>query len=172
MNELDELWAQKLAEAAENARVSGRHDIADYLELKAANDAIRRTAIGWLVDSMIQIAAEANRTFSGIAIEREDPYNFSLRGANLVGSMLRVRQGVRCMTLEAGWTRTPADGFIRGGALAVARIVHFGMPKANAELALIKRAETPAWMRVGEDNKMTEFHSDGLLEHFRVFHGI
>ena len=116
MNELDEIWAQKLAEAAENARVSGRHDVADYLALKAANDTIRRTAVGWLFDTAVQIAAEANRNLSGIAIEREDPYNFSLRGANIVGSMLRVRQGVRCMTIEAGWTRTPADGFMCGGA--------------------------------------------------------
>lgn len=171
MNELDEVWTQKLAEAAENARLSGRHDVADYLELKAANDAIRKTSVDWLFDTAVRIAAEANRELSGISVEREEPYSFSLRGANLVGSLLRLRRGLRCMTLEAGWTRTPADGFIRGGALAIARIVHFGMPKANAELALVKRSETPAWMQVSDDNRMSEFTSDGLLEHFKIFHG-
>ena len=55
-------------------------------------------------------------------MENENPHNFRLRGANLVGSLLRVRQGVRCLTVEAGWTRTPNDGFMRGGALAIARI--------------------------------------------------
>lgn len=172
MNELDELWARKLAEAAENARVSGRHDVADYLELKAANDAVRRTGVGWLFDTVVQLAAESNRALSGIAVEREDPYSFRLRGANLVGSLLRLRRGVRCMTLEAGWTRTPADGFIPGGALAVARIVHFGNRTGNAELALIKHSETPVWMRVSDSGGMGEFNSDGLREHFRLFHGI
>ena len=172
MNELDEIWAQKLAEAAENARVSGRHDVADYLALKAANDAIRRTAVGWLFDTAVLIAAEANRTHSGIAIEREDPHNFSVRGANLVGSMLRVRKGVRCMTIEAGWTRTPADGFMRGGALAIARIVHFGMPKANSEFALVRNEDAPSWVTADDDRKPEVLHSDGLLAHFRIFHQI
>jgi len=172
MNELDEIWAQKLAEAAENARVSGRHDVADYLALKAANDTIRRAAVGWLFDTAVQIAAEANRKFSGIAIEREDPHKFSIRGANLVGSMLRVRHGVRCMTIEAGWTRTPADGFMRGGALAIARIVHFGMPKANIDLSLVKREDAPVWITVAEELRSTEFNSTGLLQHFEIFHQV
>lgn len=171
MHELDEIWAQKLAIAAENARVSGRHDVADYLELKAANDELRRTGIAWLFDTVLQIAAESNRGFTGISIEREDPHNFALRGANLVGSLLRLRQGVRCMTLEAGWTRTPADGFIRGGALAAGRIIHFGLPKANAELALIKDAETPVWVTVNEAARRSDFNSSGLQEHFRIFVG-
>lgn len=172
MNELDQVWARKLAEAAENARVSGRHEVADYLELKAANDAVRRTGVGWLFDTVVQLAAESNRALSGIAIERGDPYSFSLRGANLVGSLLRLRRGVRSMTLEAGWTRTPDDGFIPGGALALARIVHFGNRAENAELALIKRSEAPVWMLVSDSSRMTELNSDGLREHFRIFHGI
>ena len=171
MHELDEIWAQKLAEAAENARVAGRHDVADYLALKAANDAIRRTAVAWLFDSLVQIAGEANRASAGIEIEREDPHSFSLRGANLVGSLFRVREGVRCLTLEAGWPRTPSDGFMRGGALAIARIVHFGMPKAGAELSLVKREDKPAWVVNVEGVASREFDSATLLEHFRIFHG-
>src|SRR5436305_2498739 len=108
MNELDEIWSQMLADAEARARASGRHDVADYLALKASNDQIRERSIRWLFDSIIEFAAHANRREQAIAIEREDPHNFSFRGANLVGSLLRIRQGVRCLTLEAGWTRTPA----------------------------------------------------------------
>jgi hypothetical protein len=171
MHELDEVWSQMLAEAIENARVSGRHDVADYLALKASNDLIRQTSVKWLFDVMIEIVSEANRTYSNVAIEREDPHNFTHHGANMVGSLLRVRQGVRCLTLEAGWTRTPKDGFMRGGALAFARITHFGFPKANAELILARRDDVPVWNLAGEKNSSGDFGSDGLREHFQVFTG-
>src|SRR5258708_2724334 len=111
MNELDEVWSQMLAEATEKARVSGRHDVADYLALRASNDQIRERSVSWLFDTIIEFATDAARRLPSIAIERVDPYNFSFRSANLVGSMLQVRHGVRCLTLEAGWTRTPTDGF-------------------------------------------------------------
>jgi hypothetical protein len=172
MNELDELWSQMLAAALENAKASGRHDVAEYLSLKAANDVLRQTAVRWLFDSMVEIAAEANRRHSGIAIDRVDPHNFQHRGSNIVGSMLRVRQGVRCLTIEAGWTRTPNDGFMRGGALAFARIRHFGIPKSNEELRLIKKEETPVWAAEISDNALRDFDSHSLLEHFRIFLGV
>jgi hypothetical protein len=44
MNELDQLWSEKLSTAIDNARKTGRGDLADYLELKAANDAVRQAA--------------------------------------------------------------------------------------------------------------------------------
>lgn len=172
MNELDELWSHMLSEALETARASGRHDVADYLSLKAANDALRQTAVHWLFDSLIEIADEANRRHAGIAIDRVDPHNFRHRGSNIVGSMLSVRQGVRCLTIEAGWTRTPNDGFMRGGALAFARIRHFGMSKANAELMLIKKDTAPAWAVETGENTMLEFDSHALREHFRIFLGV
>lgn len=171
MNELDELWSQLLSAALENARVSGRSDVADYLELKASNDALRQTAVRWLFDSLIEIAGDANRLHSAIAVERIDPHNFQHRGSNIVGSMLRIRQGVRCLTVEAGWTRTPSDGFMRGGALAFARVRHFGMPKSNDELMLINRENVPFWTVVIEENVVREFDSDALREHFRIFLG-
>lgn len=171
MNELDEMWAKMLSQALENAQVSGRHDVAEYLNLKAANDAIRQTGVRWLFDTLIEIAGDANRTNLSVSIERDDTHNFSYRGANLVGSLLRFRHGVRCMTVEVGWTRTPADGFMRGGALAFARITHMGMPKANADLSLIKSEESPVWQLMLEEKDMNIFRSESLRGHFRIFIG-
>ncbi len=171
MNELDEMWSKMLSQALENARVSGRHDVAEYLNLKAANDAIRQTGVRWLFDTLIEIAGDANRTNLSVSIERDDPHNFSYRGANLVGSLIRFRHGVRCLTVEAGWTRTPADGFMRGGALAFARLTHMGMPKANAELWLIKSEESPVWQLMLEGKGVHMYRSESLRDHFRIFTG-
>lgn len=158
-----------LAEAGENARASGRHSVAEYLALKATNDQIRERSVRWLFDSIIEIAANANRRNPTIEIEREEPHNFTFRGANMVGSLLRVRQGVRCMTLEAGWTRTPGDGFMRGGALAFARIRHFGITKANAELWLMSAGELPLWLAANDKNADETVDSPALQRHFRIF---
>ena len=50
MNELEKVRAQKLGEALEKAKAEGRTDVAEYLALKASNDAIRTASINWLVD--------------------------------------------------------------------------------------------------------------------------
>lgn len=171
MNELDEVWSQMMREAIGNARGSGRHDVADYLTLKASNDAIRTAAVKWLFDSLIEIAGQANRENSAISIEREEPHNFSHHGSNMVGSLLRVRQGVRCITLEAGWTRTPGDGFMRGGALAFARITHFGDAGSNTELILIGKKDRPQWFAAVENKAGDPFTSDDILRHFRTLLG-
>ena len=171
MNELDEVWSKMLSQALENAQASGRHDLADYLSLKATNDAIRQTGVTWLFDTLIEIAGEANRSNVSISIERNDPHNFAYRGANIVGSLVRLRHGVRCLSVEAGWTRTPADGFMRGGALAFARISHLGMPKPNAEIALTTSNETPVWMVVLEEKAVAVFHSEALRRHCDILTG-
>lgn len=169
MNELDDVWSQMLAEAGENARASGRHSVAEYLALKATNDQIRERSVRWLFDSIIEIAASANRRNPTIEIEREDPHNFTFRGANLVGSLIRIRQGVRCLTLKAGWTRSPGDGFMRGGALAFARIGHFGITKANADLWLISTGELPQWLVVRDEIPGETVDSAALQRHFGIF---
>jgi len=171
MNELDEIWSKMLTRAVENARSSGRHDVADYLTLKATNDAIRQTGTAWLFDTVLEIAGEANRSNSSISIERHDPHNFAWRNSNMAGSMLRLRYGVRCLTVEAGWTRTPADGFMRGGALAFARITHFGMAKQNAELVLLQSDTLPAWHMLRDEKAGDHFRSEHMLGHFRSFLG-
>ncbi|MDQ3322629.1 MAG: hypothetical protein M3525_09425, partial [Acidobacteriota bacterium] len=136
MNEPDEVWARKLDEALDKAKAAGRGDVAEYLLLKKENDAIRRVSVDWLLDSATAIAAEANRRNARITIENKNPHNFAVGHANLVGSRLILHQGVRCLTIEAGWTRQPQDGFMRGGALACARVSHFGMSGNDEELLL------------------------------------
>ena len=171
MNELDEVWARMLAEAKAKAEASGRGDVAAYLELKANNDTIRAASVKWLFDSMFEIAAEANRKNAAITIENENPHRFIFGKSNLSGALLRLRQGVRCLTIEAGWTRTPADGFMRGGALAGAQITHFGISKHNAELVLLRGENLPNWFSISKDGKQSLFDSKNLQHHFRVFLG-
>ncbi len=158
-------------EALEKARAEGRGDVAEYLTLKATNDKIRAASVEWLFDSMLEIAAFANRNNAGVTIENENSHQFAFKNANLVGSLLRFRQGVRCLTAEAGWTRAPNDGFMRGGALAIARISHFGISRHNTELLLIKLNDLPNWFSVDENGKKDLFDSRHLNQHFRVFFG-
>ncbi len=169
MNELEQVWTQKLSEARVKAQDSGRADVAEYLALRATNDLIRQTSVEWLLNSLIEIAAEANRRGATITIETENKHRFEFRNASLSGSLCCLRQGVRCLTVEAGWTRTPADGFMRGGALAVARITHFGISKHNAELFLVQLNNLPNWFSVDKNGKRELFDAKNLQEHFRVF---
>ncbi len=162
MSEMDEMWSEMLAEARENARAAARHDVADYLDLKATNDLIRQTGVAWLFETIITMVAAANRSTVGVAIERTEPHSFNYRGANIVGSSVSFRYGVRCLTVEAGWTRTPADGFMRGGGLALARLRHFGIPAKNVEMALTGTSGPPVWRIVREDAMLDEVRSDFL----------
>jgi hypothetical protein len=164
MNELDQFWSEKLSDAIENARNTGRSDIADYLELKAANDAVRQAGVEQFLQTTIDIASRPEHASKRISIERESPHTFRHRDANMVGSLLRLRYGVRCMTVEAGWTRTPSDGFMRLGALAFARITHMGIPHENAEFIL----QTEGWAAVRRDKPDQTFELNQLEEHFLI----
>lgn len=160
-----------LAESAASARAAGRHAVADYLALKATNDQIREVGARWLFDSLVELAGAANRQSSAITIEREDPHSFRVQGANLVGTLLRLRHGLRCLTLEAGWTRTPSDGFMRGGALAAARITHFGRREFNVDLALRQTDELPRWFTLHDDGQSSAFETNDLQRHFELLSG-
>ncbi len=171
MNEPDEVWAKILNEAAARAKTNERGcDLADYLSLKAANDAVRAAGVEWLFDSAQAIASQFNREANAsIAIENENPHNFAFGNSNLVGSLLHLRQGIRCLTLEAGWTRTPNDGFMRGGALACARISHFGISRENEELVLVRQHNLINWFAVDAENKRNLFDSRNIQRHFQIF---
>jgi hypothetical protein len=164
MNELDEAWSEVLAGAIANAKSSGREDVADFLALKQSNDAIRKTAVEWLFNSIIEIASEASRDNPHILIERESPHEFEVNRAPRAGALIRVRFGIRYLTVEAGWTRTPSHGFMRGGALAAARITHFGRPKDGVELMLLHKEDAPAWHSLGGHS----FDSHSLREHLGI----
>ena len=167
MTELDHVWSEMLSKAAAKAVTSGQLDIADYLRLKAANDAIRTIGVGWLLETIVEIAGHGVRRNATLIIEREEPHNFSHGNSNIVGSLINIRHGVRCLTVEAGWTRTPRDGIMRGGALAFARITHFGFPKIGAELRLVRTEALPHWI----DEKDIAFDSSTLRRHFDVLLG-
>lgn len=168
MNELDEAWAQMIAGAIQNAKQSGRSDVADFLALKQSNDLIRQTSVDWLFNSIIEIATEASDRLPPVIIEREEPHEFLFQNARMSGSLIRISYGVRRLMIEAGWTRLPSHGFMRNQALAAARISHFGMPKEGDDLILVRREDMPAWTSIVG----TPVDSAVLRRHFRVFLGI
>ena len=171
MNELDDIWSEKLSNAIEQVRGSGRGDLADYLELKAANDTVRQTEIEILFKLLIDRALSFENIDKNILVERESPHSFVHRNATMSGFLLRLSRGVRCLTVEAGWTRRPGDGFMRFGALVFARITHFGMPEKNVELILKPNDGNILWhiVRLGSpaesvDRESVERHVDILLD--------
>ena len=167
MTELDLVWSEMLSAAAANARSAGSADLLDYLRLKATNDAIRSTGVNWLIDSLVEIAAEAGASRPQLKIERVEPHSFMRGASQMRGSLLSVSLGVRCLQLQTGWTRTPADGVMRSQALAAADILHFGMPKHNAELRLIHGPELPQWLDAGDEAVTL----DGLRRHVDLLLG-
>lgn len=172
MDELNEIWAKMMQEAILKAQSSGRKDIAEYIALKSANDAIRSTGCRWLFDSFVELSDEANRRGIKLDVENENPHRFSVGHSTMVGSLLRFHRGLRNLTIEAGWTRTPQDGFIRGGGLACGRISHFGMSKHNVELLLVNHNQTaPQWFELMDERKREPFSSNNLIEHFTLFLG-
>ena len=173
MNELNEVWEQLINEAAKNPNAAaGSEGFAEFLAVKSANDRIRETSVRWLLDTMRTAAERANQKNANIAIESIEPHRFSLEKMHLGGSLLRFRQGIRCLTVEAGWTRAPGDGFMRGNALAVARLTHFGISKANAELHLLRFEDRPHWFTVNQSGLRVSFELEDLVKHFQVFLGV
>ena len=165
MTELDQVWARMLDTAASRAGELGREDIAEYLQLKATNDAIRAAGVKWLFDTVIEIAIAAQQSSPHVTIERIEPHKFSRGSSRMVGSKLEIRQGVRCLTVEAGWTRSPGDGVMRGAALAAAHIRHVGLARHDADLRLVRGRELPRW--TGENGLAID--SAELRRHFDVF---
>lgn len=167
MTELDHVWSQMLDEAETRTAKDGRRHVAEYLRLRATNDGIRTAGVEWLYDTVIEIAGRAMSERHGITIEREEPRSFVRGNSTMVGSLLCIRHGVRCLTVETGWVRTPSDGIMPKGALVYARITHFGMPKAGAEIRLVHAKSLPQWL----DEADAIVDSAELSRHFDLFLG-
>ncbi|MGI9105152.1 MAG: hypothetical protein ACR2G4_02770 [Pyrinomonadaceae bacterium] len=151
MSELDAEWARRIAEAEQRARASGRGDVADYLALRALNDMARETGIEWLLAAFHAHAGEVNRAGASISLTNDDAHRFRVGNSTMVGSRLTLRAGVRSLSIEAGWPRTPHDGIVRGGGLAAARVTHFGDRRAGDELLLVQSAGgAPHWLILDE----------------------
>lgn len=160
MTELDRVWSKMLEDALPGA--SG--DVAEYLRLKATNDAIREAGVRWLFDTMIEIAGREMRDRRHLNIELVEPHSFKHGNSNMVGRLASFRLGVRCLTVEAGWTRTPSDGIMRHGSLAVAMISHFGKSKHGSELRFIHGDTLPNWL----DASGNAAGAALLEEHFEI----
>ncbi len=167
MAELDQLWVNMLDAASKKAVESGRHDVADYLRLKLANDTIRTTAVAWFFESAIEAASQASLPHPNLKIERKQPHSFAIGTANMVGALIEVKLGVRCVVFEAGWVRTPSDGIMRNGSLAHARIRHFGLPRQNAEFRLVRAEPLPVW----RDDNGAELRTEEINRHIEMFLG-
>jgi hypothetical protein len=166
MSELDEAWALALAEAEANARAAGRKDITAYLALRKANDLSRKIGSDWLLTVFETMAGEANRHGASIQISREDKHRFKVGSATMVGRRLSLQSGVRMLSIEVGWPRTPRDGFIRGGGLACGGINHLGMKSASEQLRLVLNAKgVPGWLGQG---KRAEVHEADIKHHISV----
>jgi hypothetical protein len=145
LSELEAEWARRLAEAEQRARNVGRSDVADYLALRALNDVARNVGIEWLLATFTAHAGEVNRTAgAGLRLTHADEHRFRVGNSHMVGRRLTLTAGVRILTVEAGWPRTPRDGIVRGGGLAAARISHFGNRRDDDELLLVQNAESDA----------------------------
>ncbi len=169
MSELDEAWELALAQAKRRAHAAGRADIARYLAVRAENDLLRRTAIEWLTNTVTALAADANRRGAAIQIEFEDAHNFRIGSATMVGTRLTLRHGVRALSIEGGWPRTPRDGIVRGNGLACANLKHFGRPRANARLLLARSSDgVPRWLIVERTDTRTALSEDHLRTHISL----
>jgi hypothetical protein len=172
LSELDETWAQVVAEAERRARVAGRNDVAEYLRLRASNDLARSAGIDWLLNTFTRLAGEANRKNAGVQLTRNEGHRFNVGNATMVGTLLAFRAGVRQLSIEAGWPRAPADGFIRGNGLACGRIKHFGLRGADEELLLVRQGtDAPQWVVLKEGGARSPLVEAEMRRHLQRFIG-
>lgn len=169
MSELDEAWALALAEAERRARSAGRSELAEYLSLKNSNDLLRTSGVDWLVSTFTNLAAEANRRGASLQITTQDGHRFRNGNSTMVGSLLTLSNGVRRLFIEAGWPRTPRDGFVAGGGLACAHIRHMGISAANEELLLAKsNSGGPNWLSSRKRSSRAVVLEADLRKHLAV----
>ena len=161
----DDLPAKLLSEAESRATRSGHSDVAEYLNLRSRNDALRQLGISWLVDSFIAGAAPHMKARPMLHIEKVEGHRFEHGRSTMVGVLLELRHGVRCLTVEAGWVRGPGDGIMRNGALAIAHAKHFGIPKAAQVLKLLPSQKTPLWV----DENGGQIARSSIEDHMELF---
>jgi hypothetical protein len=168
MSELDEAWAAALAEAEQKARAAGRGDIVDYLALRNSNDLQRQTGVGWLLETFMALAAQANRRGARIQTTREDKHQFKVGNSIMVGPLLTLCNGVRNLFVEAGWPRVPRHGFVSGGGLARGNVRHLGIKSADVALILVRLNGTPVWQVEDHTRGRQNLHESFLKNQIRI----
>ena len=84
----------------------------------------------------------------------------------MVGNLLTLTFGVRALLIEAGWPRTPSDGFVRGGGLACGHIKHRGLRSANEELLLVRdETGSPRWVVTKKTGSPRQLHESAIQAH-------
>lgn len=167
MDAENHLWTGLLSDSAFRELFAGRGVIGDYLRLREQNESIRAKAVELLFAATRRLAGEASTSGLAVVAEEFDECSFEVSSARVSGPGLRLRHGVRCLTLEAGWTRFPSDGVLREGALALARLSHFGMPQKTALLHLLVFDERPRWFTIGRDGIRRSFEAEDLVRHLQ-----
>lgn len=166
LEEFERELNERLAEAEARARKEGRADLLAYLSLRAANDRLRERGVIWLNESFEALAGAANRAGAGLAITREADHRFQAGHTTMVGTRLVLSRGVRSLTIEAGWPRSPRDGVVRGQALAYARVSHFGERASGRELLLVlDERGAPLWLTAEDGKPRAEFSEADLRRH-------
>ncbi len=128
---------------------------AEYLALKAANDQLRERGKQWLLDTMTQLCADANRNLmtqpgqTGIQTGSQ-PWQFKVDNTTMDGERFGARYRYKTLTVEVGWPRLPEHGFLTDNALARARVSlsqnTMLQPQVIAELVFKKsRSGEPMW---------------------------
>lgn len=167
MHASDEFLHAMLEDEKFRELFSGRGIIGDYLALRDRNNEIREASVAILFSAVHALVNEARTNGAGIVIEKFDECRFDVGRMSLSGPALRVRHGVRCLTVEAGWTRLPSDGVMKDGSLAIARLTHFGLPEHSSDLHLLVYEERPRWFTIGRDGIRVSFEAEDLVGHFR-----
>ena len=172
MSELNEEWAQVLAEAERRARSAGRGDLVEYLRLRASNDKARSIGVEWLFETFTLLAGEANRAGAGVQLIRKEGHRFEVGSATMVGQLLTLKSGVRQLIIEAGWPRAPRDGFVPGNGLASGQIRHFGIKSANEQLLLVRSPTgVPQWLAIDKTGERRQLLEARIRQHIRNFLG-
>ena len=158
-----------LAEAEARARAAGRTDLSEYLALRNSNDLHRKVGSDWLLTTFTTVAGEANRAGGSLQLTRDDTHRFKIGNTTMVGPRVNLANGVRRLSVEVGWPRTPRDGFIRGGGLACAKILHLGRKSLDEELRLIlDPAGTPRWIVEENEEGFREVHEADVRRHVSI----
>lgn len=166
MSDFEKEWSQRLAQAEQSARRAGRADVVAYLNLRADNDGARAAGIEWLLATFTSFAGEMNRqNGASVQLEHHDSHRFRVGNSTMVGTQLTLRNGIRHLSVAAGWPRMPADGIVRGGGLALARINHFGHRQADEEMLLLRDKTTgaPQWFII-------KTHHNNAAQQYRQLH--
>ncbi len=158
MEEFEALWLNSLQIAKEKAKSIGNKDLVEYLDLKISNDRTRFEASKLLFESFTQVAQEKIADGYNLEIQTQSPHQFQMNQSVLTGHLLTISFGICRFTVEVGWTRKPEDGFMRKGALACAKITHFGKPEHNAQLLLLpSQNHQTNWFLLEKNGNLKEF---------------